>query len=309
MANGVRTTRVIAVLVFDGVRLLDVTGPVEVFDVAVTMGAQYQVLICSENGRDVTTSGGLRLGVSTAAADVRQIDTLIVAGGERLVAGPLPAHLVARVRDLGTNARRVASICAGAFALGHAGMLDRRQATTHWKHTAALAQAFPSAHVEEESIYVQDGPIYTSAGVTAGIDLMLALVAEDMGSGFAQAIARDLVMYSRRRGSQSQHSVPARTPYPTLDIIAVCCDAVVADPGADHTVNALAMRAGMSVRHFGRIFRKQVGCSPAQYVAAVRLDAALELLHAGEPYAVVARKTGIGSAETLRRMLRRAERR
>lgn len=297
---------VVAVLVFDGVRTLDVTGPLEVLDVATALGAPYEVVVCSPRGEDVVTSGGLRLGVDRTAADVGAVDTLVVPGGECLVDGPLPPGLGAAVTLLAAGARRITSVCAGAFALGAVGLLDERRVTTHWRHTGTLARRFPLATVDPDPIYVRDGRVLTSAGVSAGIDLALALVEEDTDDATAQAVARDLVVYMRRHGGQPQMSVPARTPRPRGRPLRAVCDEIAADPRADHSVPALAARAGLSVRTLSRLFKQEVGCTPAAYVAAVRLEAATALLEAGETVAAAARRSGLGSEQTLRRALRRA---
>jgi transcriptional regulator GlxA family with amidase domain len=297
--------RTIAVLVFDGVRLLDVTGPLEVFDVAITLGGRYRVVICSPDGQDITTSGGLRIGVSCPADELAAVDTLVVPGGECLVdRGPSTA-LVASIAHLAAGARRVTSVCAGSFALGSAGLLDGCRATTHWKHTATLGRRFPTVTVDPDSIYVRDGRVLTSAGVTAGIDLALALVEEDEGDETAHAIARDLVVFMRRLGAQPQLSVPARTSRPRRTPLRTLCDEIAADPAADHSLPALAARAGMSERHLRRLFTAEVGRSPTAYVTAVRLEAALDLRRAGETAAAAARRSGLGSEQNLRRALRR----
>jgi len=299
-----RPTLPVAVLVVDGVRLLDVTGPLEVFDVATTLGAPYEVVVCSPDGADVRASSGLRIGVDHAVADVGAVDTLVVPGGEFLVSAAPPPALLDGVRALATGARRVTSVCAGSFALAAAGLLDGRRATTHWRHTATFARRYPAVEVDEESIYVRDGALLTSAGVTAGIDLALALVEEDAGDDVAHAVARDLVVFMRRFGEQPQLSVPSRTLRPRRRPLAALCDEIAADPAADHSVPALAARAGLSVRHLSRTFRAQIGCSPAEYVAEVRLEAAVALLRCGETVAAAARRAGLGSEQTLRRRLR-----
>jgi transcriptional regulator GlxA family with amidase domain len=294
----------IAVLVFDGVRLLDVTGPLEVFDVARELGAPYDVVVCSLDGQDVTTSSGLRLGVGCAAPQLADVDTLVVPGGECLVSAPHPRALVEEIQRLAATARRVCSVCAGSFALAAAGVLDGRRATTHWKHTRALGERYPQLTVDDEAIYVRDGHILTSAGVSAGIDLSLALVEEDVDDDAAHAVARDLVVFMRRFGAQPQLSVPARTVRARRRTIAALCDEIAADPAADHDLTTLAGRAGLSVRHLSRLFKEEIGCTPADYVASVRLEAAVALLRSGESLARAARRVGFGSARTLSRHLR-----
>ena len=299
--------RAVVVLVFDGVRLLDVTGPLEVFDVARSMGAPYDVTVCSPDGADVTTSGGLRLGVTCPARAVGPVDTLVVPGGEVLVEVGPPAGLPVAIRQLATGARRVTSVCAGSFALGSVGLLNGLRATTHWRHTATLARRFPTVTVDEESIYVRDGRVLTSAGVSAGIDLALALVEEDEGDALAHRIAQDLVLFMRRHGAQPQLSVPARTARPRRSLLRDLCDRIAADPAADHSLSALARHAGLSVRHLSRRFKEEVGCTPAEYVASVRVEAASALILSGESLACAARRSGLGSEETLRRALRRRQ--
>ncbi|MFC4948308.1 GlxA family transcriptional regulator [Pseudonocardia sp. GCM10023141] len=298
--------RRIAVLVFDGVRLLDVTGPLEVFDVARTLGAAYEIALCSPDGRDVTTSSGLRIGVEHAAGTLAPVDTLLVPGGECLVAAGPSRELVEAITALAADTRRVASVCAGAFALAAVGLLAGRRATTHWKHTTTLGRRFPTVTVVADAIYVRDGRVLTSAGVSAGIDLALALVEEDEGDETAHAIARDLVVFMRRLGAQPQLSVPARTTRPRRRPLRALCDEIAADPAADHCLTALAARAGMSERHLRRLFTEEVGCSPTAYVNAVRLEAALALRNAGETAASAARRSGMGSEQNLRRAVRRA---
>ncbi|MFI5612707.1 GlxA family transcriptional regulator [Amycolatopsis sp. NPDC051903] len=294
----------VAVLVFDGVRLLDVTGPLEVFDVAAELGTGYEVTVCSPDGRDITTSSGLRLGVERSAAEVYGVDTLLVPGGECLVKPGADDELLTAIQLLARGARRVTSVCAGAFALGAAGLLDGRRATTHWRHADTLQDRYPSVDVDAEAIYVRDGRVLTSAGVSSGIDLALALVEEDAGDILAHEIARELVVFMRRRGAQPQLSVPARTPRPRRDVVRTLCDEVAADPAGDHCLTSMAQRAGLSTRHLSRLFKQGTGQTPATYVAAVRREAAIALVDSGETIAAAARRSGLGSDETLRRHLR-----
>jgi transcriptional regulator GlxA family with amidase domain len=263
--------------------------------------------VCSPDGADVTTSSGLRLGVTRPAGAVGVVDTLVVPGGEVLVKSGAPPELLDAVRLLAPGARRVTSICAGSFALGSVGLLDGLRATTHWRHTAALARRFPTVTVDDEAIYVRDGRVLTSAGVIAGIDLALALVEEDEGDELAHRIGQDMVVFMRRRGAQPQLSVPARTARPRRGLFRDLCDHVAADPGADHSLAALARHVGLSVRHLSRLFKEEVGATPAEYVSSVRLEAAKALILAGESIAAAARRSGLGSEETLRRALRRRQ--
>ncbi|MEV6115268.1 GlxA family transcriptional regulator [Streptomyces sp. NPDC052109] len=296
--------RVVAVLAFDDVQLLDVTGPAEVLTTANSFGAHYDVRIVSATGEDVRTSSGVRLGVEGTAADLpRSLDTLIVPGRRDWRRAVADTELVALAEVLSTRARRTASVCAGAFVLAAAGLLDGRRAATHWELAADLVAAFPGVDVQADRLFVRDGPVVTSAGVTAGIDLALFLVEEDHGPDTARGAARQLVVFMARPGGQSQFS--ARLTAKRADDSAVrhVMDAVTSDPAADHDLDSLARRAGLSARHLGRLFRSQTGMTPGQYVEAVRTEAAQALLESGgHSVEEVARLAGFGSSETLRRV-------
>ncbi|MFB7636248.1 GlxA family transcriptional regulator [Streptomyces sp. NPDC056149] len=299
--------RTVVMLAFEGARLLDVTGPLEVFSVAARLGGRYEIRLCSPDGHPVTTASGTRLAVDAGVRELsaHPLDTVLVPGAEDLTRGRFPPGLLDAVRALAGRSRRVASVCAGAFALAGAGLLDGRRATTHWRHTATLAARHPTLTVDPDAIYVRDGDLFTSAGVSAGIDLALALVEADEGPDLAREVARDLVVFMQRPGGQSQFSVPARTPRPRHDALRALLDAIAADPAADHSNTALAARAGLSPRHLTRLFREHTGTTPAGYVEAVRLEAAQTLLANGETATATARRTGIGTDESLRRLFLR----
>ena len=236
-----------------------------------------------------------------SAADVDGVDTTLVVGGDRFPATPVdPALAEAAVRPAGRSAR-TASICTGAFVLAAAGLLDGRRATTHWRHVRLLADAYPLIRVEPDAIFVADGPVVTSAGVSAGIDLALALVERDHGGEVARAVAQSLVVFLQRPGGQSQFSPSLAGPRPGIPVLRQVTDAVAADPAGDHSVTALAARAKVSPRHLSRLFRAELGVSPREYVAGVRVDAAIRLLHEGRSVTACAQRVGIGSPETLRR--------
>jgi len=297
----------VRVLIFPGVRLLDVTGPIEVFTSANDFGGRYRLQLVSLGGLDVTASGGTRLGTDLSVDDIREpCDVLMIPGGpewERLIKDDT---LLDAVRRLSDKARCTASVCTGAFLLAAAGLLDGRRATTHWRSSGQLALRFPAVRVESDAIFVQDGPMMTSAGVSAGIDLSLAMVEKHYGAQVARAVAKDMVVFMQRPGGQSQFSVRAQAPHARHEMLRKVLDAVVADPGGNHTLAAMARRAGISARHVTRLFDDEVGTTPARYVEQVRMEAAQAMLEAGdETVEAIARRTGFGSAETLRRAFTR----
>lgn len=300
------------VLAFDGVRLLDVAAPLEVFATASRYtGGRYTVRVCTPDGRDVRTSTGLRIAADLSAADVGaaseagSVDTLVVPGHAELVTFAERPGLIELVAQLAGGAGRVAAVCTGAFALAAAGLLRGRRATTHWEHAAKLARLYPDTTVTADAIYVQDGPVLTSAGVTAGIDVCLALVEQDHGPDIARRVARDLVVFLQRPGGQSQFSAASRAPATSHPVLRPLLDAIAADPAADHRLATLAGRAAVSPRHLTRLFTRQLGSTPAAYVESLRLEAARMLLERGASVTDTAERSGLGSDETLRRAFAR----
>jgi transcriptional regulator GlxA family with amidase domain len=294
--------RDVVFVVFDGMTLLDVAGPAEVFAEANRFGASYRIAMASVDGQDVVTSVGARIAVSTSIGSVRKADTVVVSGGDHLVGRPIDPHLVAAVQALRARTRRMASICTGSFILAQAGLLDGRRATTHWRQTGLMSRAYPLIDVEPDAIFVRDGDIYTSAGVSAGIDLALALVEDDHGADLVRDVARSLVVYLKRAGGQSQFSALVESRPPERSQLRAVAEAIAADPGADHTVKTLAAQASLSTRQLTRLFQREFGTTPARYVEMVRIDAARAALDAGRSVADSARLAGFGSAETLRRV-------
>lgn len=309
-------TRRVAILVYDGVQSLDVTGPLEVFAGATGYQRErnpggrpaYRIEIIGRHGGMVTTGSGLRLQTDGPYRGARGIDTLVVAGGEaRAVAAALGDQPLLRwLGATGRRVRRLASVCSGAFLLGEAGLLDGRRATTHWMGAEQLAQRYPRVSVDPDAIYVRDGHVYTSAGVTAGIDLALALVEEDLGHATALAVARRLVVFLKRPGGQSQFSshLEAQTtpPGPLRDLP----EWIVANLASDLAVERLAERAAMSARNFARVFRRETGLTPAKFVERARVDAARRCLEdAALGLEEVAGRCGFHSAEQLRRTFHR----
>ena len=294
--------RVVVIVVFDGVKLLDAAGPAEVFAEANRFGAAYRLKIASVDGRDVTTSIGTRFAVTDRIASIESADTFLVAGGDMLVGRPIDPALVDALKTVPIRTRRVASICTGSFILAQAGLLSGRRATTHWRHTRLLARAFPDVAVEPDAIFVRDENVFTSAGVSAGIDLALALVEDDYGADLVRDVARSLVVYLKRAGGQSQFSVLVEADPPRQSALRAVTDAIAANPAADHSVKTLAARASLSTRQLARLFQSELGTTPARYVEMVRIDAARGALDAGHTVTDTARMAGFGSAETLRRV-------
>jgi transcriptional regulator GlxA family with amidase domain len=210
------------------------------------------------------------------------------------------------IRAAARCARRVTSVCNGSFLLAEAGLLDDRRVTTHWSEAERLAREYPAVEVDCKPIFIRDGGLWTSAGVTAGMDLALALVEADLGREAALDVARDLVMYLRRPGNQSQFSVPLWSAQPTSDVLRTVVDAIHTDPGARNSIADLASLAGLSPRHLQRRFTKEIGVPPAAYVERARVEAAQRALAQGDdPVDTIARRYGFGTGETLRRAFHR----
>ena len=294
--------RIVVIVVFDDVKLLDAAGPAEVFAEANRFGAAYRLKIASVDGRDVTTSIGTRFAVTDRIASIESADTFLVAGGDMLVGRPIDPALVDALKTVPNRTRRVASICTGSFILAQAGLLRGRRATTHWRHTRLLARAFPDVAVEPDAIFVRDENVFTSAGVSAGIDLALALVEDDYGAELVRDVARSLVVYLKRAGGQSQFSVLVEADPPRQSALRAVTEAIAANPAADHSVKSLAAQASLSTRQLARLFQSELGTTPARYVEMVRIDAARAELDAGRTVTDTAHVAGFGSAETLRRV-------
>ena len=302
-------------LAFPGAQIIDVTAPLEVFAMAAQGFAQrgmagYRLQVAAPRRGPVEMSSGLRVMADLALHELRgEMDTFFVAGGEGVRAALRDRRLVALVARAAARARRVASVCTGAFLLAEAGLLAGRRATTHWGSCEQLARTYPDVRVEPDRIFVRDGAVYTSAGVTAGMDLALALVEEDAGRELALAVARRLVVFLKRPGGQSQFSaqlaaqLAERPPLRDLQLW------IQEHPDAGHTVESLARRAAMSPRHFARVFTQELGVTPARYVERVRVEAARRRLEEGRAgVEQVAARCGFGSPETMRRAFLRTVR-
>ncbi|MFJ8229714.1 GlxA family transcriptional regulator [Streptomyces sp. NPDC094448] len=297
----------VTVLVFDGVTMLDVTGPGEVLHQAGRLGAPYayDVALVSPRGGEVTTSSGLTLTGAVAAPGAGPVGTLVVAGGDRLAERPVEDELLSAAGALAERATRVASVCTGAFVLAALGLLDGRRATTHWRHVRTLARLHPRVRVEPDALHIRDGRYLTSAGISAGIDLTLALVEEDHGPDIAREIARELVVFMQRPGGQSQFSTAVTTPPPRSAVLRPLIAAVLADPAGEHTLPTLARAAAVSPRHLTRLFRNELDTTPARWVESARLDHARQLILDGHSVTSAALHSGLGSDETLRRVFAR----
>lgn len=297
-----RTDRTVLVLLFDDVQSLDVTGPVEVFADAEkhTPGA-YRIRTASLDGAPVRTSSGLTVIPDQAlTGDVPEPDTLVVPGGQG-TREPDP-RLIAWLGEHGPGVRRLVSVCTGAILLARAGLLDGRRATTHWAYSDRLARDHPAVDVDPDPIYIRDGNVATSAGVTSGIDLALALVEEDLGRDVALAVARHLVVFLRRPGNQAQFSAQLAAQTARREPLRELQHWITEHPGADLGVESLAARASLSPRHFARAFQAETGMTPGRYVDRVRLEHARRLLEdTGDGVEEVSRASGYGTPEAMRR--------
>lgn len=305
--------RRMGLIVFDRVTMLDVSGPAEVLNKADVISAAgaggghdgYELMYISPAGGTVRTSSGMTIADTLAPAEVGALDTLMVAGAEHLATDPIDAGLLDTIGMLAEGSGRVASVCTGAFALAELGFLDGRRATTHWRHADRLARRYPKINVEPDIIHIRDGRYLTSAGITAGIDLALALAEEDLGADIARAAARDMVMFMHRPGGQSQFSAALDTPPSANRLLRDVLATVQADPAADHTVSTMAASANISPRHLGRLFQSELGTTPARWIERIRLDRARQLILEGVPVTKAAQLSGFGSDETLRRAFSR----
>jgi transcriptional regulator GlxA family with amidase domain len=298
--------RVVEVLAYPSVQLLDVTGPLQVFVCANDHVAQagesppYVLHVVAKDGPGVTTSAGLRIATGPLPR-TGSPDTLMVPGGPGIDAAAADTVLVDWVGQRTKKARRVASVCTGAFLLAASGGLDGRRAVTHWSYCAELARRFPAVRVESDPIFVRDGSVWTSAGVTAGIDLALALVEEDLGRTVALAVARYLVVFLKRPGGQAQFS-EALSMQSAEDEFGALHDWINKHLPGDLSLAKLAHQAGMSERSFSRHYAEATGVTPARAIERLRVEAARRLLSETRlPVKRISQRCGFGSEETMRR--------
>ena len=300
--------RDIVIVTFDSGQILDVTGPLEVFSSASRFlpGVRYRTRVVTTRGGPVRANCGLEFASSAIGDVVGPVDTLVVAGGSGMDEAVADSELLAQIRRLAVDARRVTSVCSGAFLLAAAGLLQGRRATTHWADCGQLEADFAEVTVDPDAIFVQDGNVWTSAGVTAGIDLALALVADDHGRQAAATVARQLVVYLQRSGGQTQYSTllagQAADTEPVRDLLSWLRDHL----NEDLSLPALARQVNLSERQFTRVFKAQVGVTAADHVEAVRLESACRLLEStNRTIEQIARTCGFGTPETMNRTFRR----
>lgn len=303
--------RTIAILVIEGVQALDVAGPVDVFVEAnryIAPADRYTVILVAETPGPIRTSNGTRIVADRSLVEAQdRFPVVLVAGGEMLYDGMRPSDAaLAWLVSAAERADVYGSICTGAFALGHAGLIDDCDVTTHWRAAPALAAAFPLARVDTDRIFLRDGRLMTSAGVTAGIDLSLALVAEHHGPKVALAVAKQLVVVAQRRGGQSQFS-PFLGETPGEESLVARVQAHVLDHlRSALSIDELAAAAGMSVRSFSRHFLAEAKMTPREFVERARIDAARNLLEGSElPLKMVAYNCGFGDADRMRAVFSR----
>jgi transcriptional regulator GlxA family with amidase domain len=305
--------RVVALLAFDGCQSLDVSGPYEVFNSAnVHKGKSspgYRPVIASRNGGDVRANSGLTFANTVAIADLpANVDTALIAGGDDDLALALGKDPVVAgwMQTMAKQARRYGSICTGALALGAMGLLDGRRVTTHWSSCERLAALFPRARVSPDALYVKDRGLHTSAGVTAGMDLALAMVEADLGKQVAFAVARHLVLFLRRPAGQPQLSAALSAQAQSSDRIGELLTWIVEHPNAPLSTSVLADRLDTSERTLTRRFREQTRMTPMEFVAAVRIDHARALLEQTDwPIDRIAARCGFGSIDALQRAFSR----
>ncbi len=299
--------RIVELLAFPLVQLLDVTGPLQVFasanDCVLKAGGRppYDLRVVARNGAQITASAGLKLSVLPLSPAGAAVDTLMVAGGQGVAAAAADAEILDWVQARAKRARRIASVCTGAFLLAASGLLDGRRAATHWSYCAELGRRFPKVRVESDPIFVRDGSVWSSAGVTAGIDLALALVEEDLGPTVALEVARYLVVFMKRPGGQAQFSA-ALSLQAGDDRFGALHEWIFKHLGEDLPLPVLADKAGMSQRSFSRHYAGATGFTPARAIERLRVEAARRFLsESALPVKRISQRCGFGSEETMRR--------
>lgn len=297
--------RIVVVVAYDHAELLEIAGVITPLAMVNHMGAphSYRPIVATPGGVPIELGSGFAFTGQQALEQLTgPLDTLVVTGGPGAAEASSDVLLVGHVRRLAGESRRVASVCTGAYVLAAAGLLDGRRATTHWAFAEHFAASFPRVRVDPRPIHIQDGNVYTAAGVTSAIDLTLAFIQEDQGAQMARTVSRHLVTYLHRPGDQAQISMFTATSPPDDDLVRRVVDHISGHLDGDLSTSALAACAGISARHLARLFVDRMGETPGRYVRRARVEAAATLLasaHLSLPE--LARQCGLGSAETLRR--------
>ena len=296
--------RKVVILGFPGVQALDLVGPFDVFTgAALLRNGAYEVVLASSGLQPVSTGTGLAFQADPLPDPNEPVDTVLLPGGAGVDDARANADVIAWIRGVAPTARRIVTVCTGAFLAAEAGLLDGCRATTHWAFARRMQDEFPAVVVDPEPIFVRSSEkVWTAAGVSAGIDLALSLVEDDLGTEIAQTVARWMVIYLRRPGGQTQFAAPVWMPRARRAPIRAVQEAIEAEPGGPHNVTELARRAAMSPRHFTRVFTDEVGEAPGAYVERIRTDAARrQLVETNDTIVVIATRCGFGTAETMRR--------
>jgi transcriptional regulator GlxA family with amidase domain len=299
----------VVLLAYEGVELLDVVGPLEAFAAveAKTPTAPYSVAVAAERPGLVRAASGLAIEATRDLGALAEADTLLVAGGGGIERALEQPALVQAVRDAAPRVGRIGGVCTGAFMLAEAGLLDGRRAATHWAHCGRLAARYPMVKVERDPIFIADGNIWTSAGVTAGIDMALAMIERDRGPTGALKVAQELVMFRRRPGGQSQFSVDLSAQATENRNMRRLQEWIIDHPVADLSVEALAERVAMSPRNFSRAFGAKTGATPARFVERARMQRARLLLETtAQTVEAIAATCGFGSADVMTRVMQRS---
>ena len=298
----------IGILGYEGINAIDLAGPAEAFAAANDCGApnRYEVVVIGLTGRPFRADSGILLMPSVTFESCGRIDTLLIPGGSGLRVDATTLAVASWLKGRAPLARRVASICTGIYGLAPTGLLDGRKVTTHWRFAEAVARRFPALRVERDSIYVRDGKFYTSGGVTAGIDLALALIEEDCGPKVALGVARELVMYLKRPGGQEQFSEPLRFQTDATERFSDLTAWIMSHLQSDLSVETLARKANLCPRHFSRSFKEHFGQSPAAFVEERRLgEATRRLGESADSIERLSASLGFGSADCFRRSFER----
>jgi transcriptional regulator GlxA family with amidase domain len=302
------TPKHIVIVGYDDITSLDLSGPLEAFSSAQVEDSRgrpqpcYRVTIAALGTKTFCSESGLRMTASCFLSSLRHLDTLLIPGGKGMRTSPASLKLANWISQRGNHVRRIASVCTGIFGLAPTGLLDGRRVTTHWKYAAELAERFPGLKVDASPLYIRDGKFYTSAGVTAGIDLSLALIEEDFGPQVALAVARELVVYMKRPGGQEQFSEPLKFQVASSSRFADLAAWMVGHLDGDLSVDVLAGHMNLCPRQFSRRFRDEFKSTPAAFVQRLRLDEArTRLSAAGATVEGVADSVGFHDPDSFRR--------